>query len=124
MATVADPWWQAGRIPDSAEAEHFGEACFRVNKRIFVTCGEKEGVCRLVFQLEPEHARQLVASDPRFKPYTRYTRQKNCVLIDAADVDERDELRALILESYRLSAPANQPARRVRKPRRSKKARG
>jgi len=42
-------------LPDTAESEHFGEACFRVGKRLFASCGEKDGVCRLVFHLEPEH---------------------------------------------------------------------
>ena len=110
-------------LPDSAEAEHFGEACFRVNKRIFATCGEKEGVCRLVFQLEPEHARQLVASDPRFKPYTRYTRQKNGVWIDAADVRDWGQVGALVLESYRLSQPGSRPPKKARTPRPKKRAR-
>jgi|SRR5262245_56908355 len=43
-------------LPETVEAEHFGEVCFRVGKRIFASCGEKAGVCRLVFQLEPERA--------------------------------------------------------------------
>jgi hypothetical protein len=43
-------------LPETVEAEHFGEVCFRVGKRIFASCGEKAGVCRLVFQLEPAHA--------------------------------------------------------------------
>ena len=97
-------------LPDTTEAEHFGEVCFRVGKRIFASCGEKTGVCRLVFQLEPEHSRQLVASDPRFEPYAR---QKNCVWIDAAAVEDWDRVRALVLESYRLNAAANRPTQRA-----------
>ena len=96
-------------LPETAEAEHFGEACFRVGKRIFASCGEKVGVCRLVFQLEPEHASRLVATDARFEPYPR---QANCLWMDAAAVEDWDEVRALVLESYRLNAPANQPSRR------------
>ena len=107
-------------LPDTVEAEHFGEACFRVAKRIFASCGEKDGVCRLVFQLEPEHASRLIASDPRFEPYAR---QKNCVWIDAADVEDWDEVRALVLESYRLNEPGNQPPRRARRRVRNKKSR-
>src|SRR5262245_59184555 len=57
-------------LPDTVEADHFGAVCFRVGKRIFASCGEKDGVCRLVFQREPEHTRRLVASDPRFEPCT------------------------------------------------------
>ena len=97
-------------LPDTVEAEHFGEICFRVEKRIFASCGEKAGVCRLVFQLEPEHARRLVDSDSRFQPYAR---QASCVWMDAADVEDWDEVRALVLESYRLNAPGNRPPKRA-----------
>jgi predicted DNA-binding protein (MmcQ/YjbR family) len=89
-------------LPETVEAEHFGEACFRVGKRIFASCGEKGGVCRLVFQLEPAHAQRLIASDGRFQPYAR---QAHCVWMDAAGVEDWAEVRALVLESYRLNAP-------------------
>src|SRR5512132_3955659 len=97
-------------LPETVEAEHFGEVCFRVGKRIFASCGEKAGVCRLVFQLEPEHAGRLVASDPRFQ---RYARQEHCVWMDAAGVEDWDEVPALVLESYRLNAPSNPPPKRA-----------
>jgi len=97
-------------LPEAVEAEHFGEACFRVGKRIFASCGEKDGVCRLVFQLEPEHASQLVTTDARFQPYTR---QQHCVWMDAAGVKDWDEVGALVLESYRRNAPGNRPTKRA-----------
>ncbi len=97
-------------LPDTAETEHFGEVCFRVGKRIFASCGEKAGVCRLVFQLEPEHASQLVAYDPRFQPYAR---QAHCVWIDAASVEDWDEVQSLVLESHRLNAAGNRPPKRA-----------
>src|SRR5262245_18842807 len=103
-------------LPETSEGEHFGEASFRVGKRIFATCGEKGGVCRLVFQLEAKHARRLVASDPHFEPYPR---QKNGVWIDAADVKDWDEVRALVLESYRLNEPEKRPKKVVRGTRKS-----
>ena len=87
-------------LPATVEAEHFGEACFRVGKRIFASCGEKGGVCRLVFQLEPAHAQRLIASDSRFQTYER---QAHCVWMDAACVEDWEEVRALVLESYRLN---------------------
>ena len=91
-------------LPDTSEGVHFGEAFFRVGKRGFASCGEKKGICRIVVQLEPAHARRLVASDPRFEPYAR---QKNCVWIDAGKVEDWDEVRALVLESYRLNEAVN-----------------
>ena len=108
-------------LPETVEAEHFGEACFRVGKRIFASCGEKDGVCRLVFQLEPEHASRLVATDARFQPYAR---QQHCVWMEAAGVEAWDELRSLVLESERLNAPGRPPKRAsatVRKKRPEKK---
>ena len=97
-------------LPQTVEAEHFGEACFRVGKRIFASCGEKGGVCRLVFQLEPAHAQRLIASDGRFQPYAR---QAHCVWMDAASVEDWAEVRALVLESYRLNAPDDRGAKQA-----------
>ena len=97
-------------LPDSVEAKHFGEVCFRVGKRIFASCGGKAGACRLVFQLEPEHASRLIETDPRFEPYAR---QKHCVWMDAAAVKDWDEIRALVLESYRLNAPSERPPKKA-----------
>jgi hypothetical protein len=107
-------------LPDTIEAEHFGEAYFRVGKRGFASCGEKDGVCRLVFQLEPAHARRLVASDSRFAPYAR---QKNCVWIDAGNVKDWVEVRALVLESYRLNEWNSRPPMKARMPVRRMRAR-
>src|SRR5262245_60579791 len=97
-------------LPDSTEAEHFGEACFRVGRRIFASCGGKDGACRLVFELEPAHARRLLASDPRVEPYAR---QESCVSMDAAGVQDWDEVRALVLESYRLNQSRTRSSRRA-----------
>ena len=113
-------------LADASESDHFGEACFRVGKRIFASCGKKDGACRLVFQLEPEHARRLIASDSSerrealggFEPYARQT---NCVAIDAANVKDWSQVRTLVLESYRLNKPGNRPVKRARASTRKKK---
>ena len=98
-------------LPGSVETEHFGESCFCVGKKIFASCGEKSGVVRIVVQLEPQHASRLVAGDPRFRPYGG--RQKACVALDAAGVKDWDEVRALVLESYRLNVPIETGAPRA-----------
>jgi hypothetical protein len=95
-------------LPDVSESEHFGEACFRVGRRIFATCGVKDGVCRVVVQLESHHARRLLAEDPRFQPYSR---QKDGIWTDASDIEDWDEVSALVLESYRLNGPDRPPTR-------------
>jgi predicted DNA-binding protein (MmcQ/YjbR family) len=99
-------------LPDTVEGDHFGESCFRVGRKIFATCGEKDGVCRIVFQLTPDHARRLMATDARFVPYAR---AKDGVWMDAAGVTDWDEVRALVLESYGLNAPAGREGPRVQR---------
>jgi hypothetical protein len=47
-----------------------------VEKKMFATCGDKDGGWRIVVQLQPEHADLLVSTDPRFE---RYARQPSCV---------------------------------------------
>ena len=108
-------------LPDVGEAQHFGESCFYVGKRIFATCGDKAGVCRLVVQLEPQHASRLLDADPRF---VRWGKQKDYVVLDAAKLNNWDELRALVFESYRLNEPeSDTPMAASRKGRTAKKAR-
>ena len=89
-------------LPGTAEKAHYGETCFAAYGKVFASCGEKFGVERIIVELKAEHARRLVASNPRFAPYLR---QKNCVLIHIADVDNWGQIRSLVLESYRLNVP-------------------
>jgi predicted DNA-binding protein (MmcQ/YjbR family) len=105
-------------LPDTAEKTHYGVSCFAAGGKMFASCGEKFGVGRIVVQLEPEHARRLLASNPRFEPYLR---QKYCVSINVADIDDWDQIKSLVLESYRLNVPKSsadeatgKPARKVR----------
>ncbi|MFO0982413.1 MAG: MmcQ/YjbR family DNA-binding protein [Planctomycetota bacterium] len=88
-------------LPDTREGSHFGEVAFYVGGKLFATCGQKHGVCQIIFGLEPDHAAALVESDPRYQPYPR---DKRAVVLDAADVNWR-ELKPLILESYELRKP-------------------
>jgi hypothetical protein len=90
-------------LPETSEGTHVGALCFRAGRRMFATCGEKDGVCVMVVQLESDHASLLVENDPRFQ---RYPRQKDCVLMDVTGVTDWSEVRELVLESYRLNAPA------------------
>jgi len=86
-------------LPGVVEEAHYGEACFAAGTKMFASCGEKNGVGRIVVQLEPDHARRLVAANPRF---AHYVRQKYCVWIQVADVDDWDQIKQLVMESYRL----------------------
>ena len=55
-------------------------------------------------------ASRLIATDPRFEPYAR---QKHCAWMDAARIEAWEEVRALLLKSYRLNAPGDRPPKRA-----------
>jgi predicted DNA-binding protein (MmcQ/YjbR family) len=106
-------------LPDTREGGHFGEVAFYVGGKLFAACGQKHGVCQLIFGLEPDRAAALVENDPRYKPYPR---DKRAVVLDAADVKNWRELKPLILESYQLRKPPQKkraaktaPRKRARK---------
>jgi predicted DNA-binding protein (MmcQ/YjbR family) len=113
-------------LPGTSERKHFDEAMFYAGKKGFASCGEKDGVCRFVFELEPEHTERLLRTDARF---TRYPFAKQCLVLHAADAKSWSEVKGLVLESYELvtararapKAPAKKRAPPKRPPR---KARG
>jgi hypothetical protein len=96
-------------FPDTREGDHFGETAFYVKDKLFATCGGKEGVCEIIFGLQPDHAAALLAKDPRFKPYAR---DRRAVVMDATKVKNWSEVRALLSESYELRKPASAPRKR------------
>lgn len=91
-------------LPGAHETLTWGEPHFRVGEKIFAGCGGEKGVVALGFKLEKEHARALIARDPRFRP-APYVGKHGWVSIDAHDVDDWDAVRAFLEESYRLIAP-------------------
>jgi predicted DNA-binding protein (MmcQ/YjbR family) len=92
-------------LPDTRETMTWGHPHFRVGEKIFAGYGEEKGQRSLGFKLEMEHALAIVERDPRF---TRapYVGHKGWVSMDASGgVKDWNEVRALVLESYRLIAP-------------------
>jgi predicted DNA-binding protein (MmcQ/YjbR family) len=76
-----------------------------VGDKIFGGLGEHDdGKVSIGFKLEMEHADALVASDPRFTR-AKYVGHKGWVDMDVSAVDDWDEVRTLVGESYRLIAP-------------------
>jgi predicted DNA-binding protein (MmcQ/YjbR family) len=122
MATAEEALEQMREIclsfPDTREGAHFGETAFYVKDKLFATCGEKHGVCEIIFGLEPDHAAALVANDPRFKPYAR---DKRAVVLDAAKVKSWSEVETLIRESYELRKPSKAQRKTARKSPRGKR---
>jgi predicted DNA-binding protein (MmcQ/YjbR family) len=90
-------------LPDTKETMTWGKPHFRVGEKIFAGCGEEHGRQVIGFKLEKEHA-DAVIKDPCFwrAPYVGH---KGWVSMDAAGVKDWDEVRSMILESYRLIAP-------------------
>jgi predicted DNA-binding protein (MmcQ/YjbR family) len=91
-------------LPDTKETLTWGEPHFRVGDKIFAGYGEKEGQASIGFKLAMLHAEAVIHEDPRF---TRapYVGHKGWVSMDATRVKDWEEVRPLILESYRLIAP-------------------
>ena len=90
-------------LPETKETLTWGQPHFRVGEKIFAGCGEEKGRAVIGFKLEMDHADAII-QDPRFwrAPYVGH---KGWVSMDASGVDDWDEVRPLVLESYRLIAP-------------------
>jgi predicted DNA-binding protein (MmcQ/YjbR family) len=96
-------------LPDTKETLTWGQPHFRVGDKIFAGCGEEKGRTVIGFKLEMDHA-DAVVQDPRFwrAPYVGH---KGWVSMDAGAVRDWEEVRPLVLESYRLIAPKKTLAR-------------
>jgi predicted DNA-binding protein (MmcQ/YjbR family) len=91
-------------LPDTKLTMTWGEPHFRVGDKIFCGYGGEKGQPTITFKLEMEHADILVKNDPRFSR-APYVGHKGWVSLDAKTVKDWDEVRALVVESYRLIAP-------------------
>lgn len=96
-------------LPDTTEGTHYGKVSFKVKRKIFATCGEERVGYGVIVALEPEHLRLVAASDPRFSPYREYP---NCVFLAAADMNDHDEVRELVAESYGIVSGTTRAAER------------
>jgi predicted DNA-binding protein (MmcQ/YjbR family) len=96
-------------LPETKETLTWGQPHFRVGEKIFAGCGEEKGRTVIGFKLDMDHADAII-QDPRFwrAPYVGH---KGWVSMDASGVDDWDEVRPLVLESYRLIAPRRTVAR-------------
>ena len=99
-------------LPETKETLTWGEPHFRVGEKIFAGCGDEKGRPVIGFKLEMDHA-DAVIQDPRFwrAPYVGH---KGWVSMDAGAVEDWDEVRALVHESYRLIAPRGKRAAKAK----------
>ena len=109
--------------PDATEGVHYGEIVFKSAGKMFASCGDKRGPTMIVLGLAPGHGKDVLAQNPAWK---RYPYEKSGIMIAAADVDDWDELRSFVDESYRrYAAPATakqaKPAPKKKKKKKAKK---
>jgi predicted DNA-binding protein (MmcQ/YjbR family) len=90
-------------LPDTKETPTWGKPHFRVGEKIFAGFGDAGGGPLAGFKLEKGHARSIL-EDSRFAR-APYVGQHGWVTMDLLGVTDWEEVRALILESYRLIAP-------------------
>ena len=90
-------------LPDTKETPTWGQPHFRVGEKIFAGIGLEKGTISVGFKLEMDHADAIVRR-PGFSR-APYVGHKGWVSVDPEVATDWDELRALILESYRLIAP-------------------
>jgi predicted DNA-binding protein (MmcQ/YjbR family) len=90
-------------LPETAETLTWGQPHFRVRGKIFAGFGDHGGKATLGFKLEREHA-DAVVKDPRFAR-APYVGAHGWISMDAAGIGDWDEVRAFLVESYRLIAP-------------------
>ena len=90
-------------LPDTKETMTWGKPHFRVGEKIFAGYGEENGTRTVGFKLEMAHA-GLVVQVPGFSR-APYVGHKGWVSLETDSVKDWDEVREMILESYRLIAP-------------------
>jgi predicted DNA-binding protein (MmcQ/YjbR family) len=91
-------------LPDTKETPTWGSPHFRVMDKIFGGFNDEGERTSIGFKLEMEHAAAMAASDPRFTR-AAYVGHKGWVSMDVTDVEDWEEVRVLVAESYRLIAP-------------------
>jgi predicted DNA-binding protein (MmcQ/YjbR family) len=107
-------------LPDARETLTWGQPHFRVKGKIFAGFGDHGGKATIGFKLEREHA-DAVVRDPRFAR-APYVGAHGWISMDVAGVGDWTEVRAFVLESYRLIAPKKSWAQIVeRSPRATRK---
>jgi predicted DNA-binding protein (MmcQ/YjbR family) len=90
-------------LPDTTETLTWGKPHFRVKDKIFAGFDTESALPTIGFKLEMKHAASVL-KDPRFAP-APYVGHRGWVDMNVSTVTNWDEIRDLIVESYRLIAP-------------------
>ena len=89
-------------LPDTKETPTWGTPHFRVGEKIFAGYGVEDGRAGIGFKLSMERQAQML-KDKRFTK-APYVGHKGWVSMDLSNVSDWDEVRGLVLESYRAIA--------------------
>ena len=90
-------------LPDTKETLTWGQPHFRVGDRILAGFGEEKGRTVIGFKVTSDHQDALIMQD-RFR-VAPYVGRFGWVSMDATGIEDWDELREFIHESYQLIAP-------------------
>lgn len=86
-------------LPETSEGRQFGDPAFKAGKKTFVTAHRRKGRTVLSFWVGPDMQAMLTFEDRYTIPH--YTGHNGWILLDVEDNIDWDEVRELILVSYR-----------------------
>jgi predicted DNA-binding protein (MmcQ/YjbR family) len=90
-------------LPDATEGTAWGHPVWRAGKAMFAGYEELHGNWCVNVKLEEPHA-DLLLDDPRIVS-SQYLGGKRWMSLEAATIEDWDEIADMVLESYRMSAP-------------------
>lgn len=97
-------------LPEAVEIETWGHPTFRVKDKIFASAGAENGQWSLGMKTTHEMQAGLVESDPRFT-VAAYVGKHGWVSMRVDDDIDWNQVKALVVESYRMIAPKTLAAR-------------
>lgn len=99
-------------LPEATELETWGHPTFRVREKIFASAGAEGGVWSFGMKTSHEMQAGLVATDSRFS-VAAYVGKHGWISMRVDDDIDWNQVRALVVESYRMIAPKTLAARVV-----------
>jgi predicted DNA-binding protein (MmcQ/YjbR family) len=99
-------------LPESTEVEAWGHPTFRVRDKIFASAGAERGVWSFGMKTTHEMQAGLVQCDRRFS-IAAYVGKHGWISMRVDDEIDWNQVRALVVESYRMIAPKTLAARVV-----------
>ena len=102
MATFEDVRALSLELPAAEESTSYGTPAFKVRKKLFARLREEGDI--LVIRVDRDERAALIESEPEIYFMTPHYENYGFVLVRLEAV-ELDELREILIESWRLAAP-------------------